>query len=67
MPPAGDSIVTVTGVVGFGPGLNVDFSRLTFHVPIHGSDDWVWPVELTMHDASNAANTAGIRFCTGPS
>ena len=29
----------IVGVVGFGPGLYVDFSRFTFQVPIHGSAD----------------------------
>src|SRR6516165_1327451 len=39
MPPCHGSILTVAAVVGFGPGLYVDFARFTFQVPSHGSAD----------------------------
>ena len=60
--PDMSSILTVPATVGFGPGLYVDFARLTFHVPIHGSADWALTGALTVTRVANATKMT-IRFC----
>jgi hypothetical protein len=36
-PPGAESSLTVAATFGVGPGLKVDFARLVFQVPTHGS------------------------------
>src|SRR5260370_22288464 len=51
------SIVTVL-LLGGGPGLNVDFARLSFHVPTKGSRGWFC---ANVAGSSAATRTNAIR------
>ena len=57
---ADGSTLTVSATVGFGPGLYVDLSRLTFHVPIQAAFDWVRAIEPPTKTAPNTTLSGSV-------